>query len=307
MSEEPILDGSTLTVSDFFVAIVHALRPDGDDVILFGTDDALSDEEPGEGRVARDPDGGFYVGDGDEWIHSDDIGLSHFALEELETVVDDLGDEFDAHVDESEEVHGAGEDEYVALTDREDQAVEYDNLENVPEEFAPEEHGDEDHEELQIETDFSDHVDESEEVHGADEGEYVALTARDDQAVDYGALENREHGMDDHDETVASSDDVDDVANDLDDHEQDTDNPHETTLEDARAEDHQLAGDVDFDGNSALNVSVVDYTPVDVRTLSDPEEGWTAYHDGSDDHTEGPAHYDGTDWISTVDGTVIDD
>lgn len=244
MTEQPTVDDGTVTLSDLFVIVSQAQRPGGDGVLRLNDP---SEHAPDEGRVGRDPAGGFYIGAGDEWVHSDDIALAHPALDGLESGLDD-------HVDEPEGVHGAGDGEYVVLTDRDDQAVDYDDVENVPSEFPPEMHSDEEH-----------------------------------------------------DETVPSSSDVDAVASDLDDHEQDADNPHETTLEETRAESNQLAGDVDFDGNSALDVSVVGHTPVDVRTLSDPQAGWVAYHDGAGDHTEGPAHYDGSDWLSTIDGSTIDD
>lgn len=48
-----------------------------------------------------------------------------------------------------------------------------------------------------------------------------------------------------------------------------------------------------------------DFSAQDVRNLSSPSQGWTAYHDGSGSNTEGPTHYNGTDWISTVDGSTI--
>jgi len=54
-----------------------------------------------------------------------------------------------------------------------------------------------------------------------------------------------------------------------------------------------------------FNTFPANYTPQDVRNVSSPSRGDTAYHDGSGSNTEGPAHYDGTDWISTVDGSTI--
>ena len=61
---------------------------------------------------------------------------------------------------------------------------------------------------------------------------------------------------------------------------------------------------VDDKDNVGLPVEKVRRTPVDVTSISNPVQGMTAYNDGSTG-TEGPAHYDGTDWISTVDGTTI--
>lgn len=63
-----------------------------------------------------------------------------------------------------------------------------------------------------------------------------------------------------------------------------------------------------FDGQGTSNFSnlnLVGYSPQDVRNISSPSQGYTAYHDGSGSNTEGPAHYNGTDWISTVDGSTI--
>lgn len=49
----------------------------------------------------------------------------------------------------------------------------------------------------------------------------------------------------------------------------------------------------------------VDLTPQDVRNISSPVEGRYADHDGSGSNTEGLARYDGSSWISQVDGTTI--
>jgi len=61
---------------------------------------------------------------------------------------------------------------------------------------------------------------------------------------------------------------------------------------------------VDDDGTVAIPVDKVAYTPQDVTAIASPEEGLQAYNDGSTG-TAGPAFYDGTDWISLVDGTTI--
>lgn len=64
-----------------------------------------------------------------------------------------------------------------------------------------------------------------------------------------------------------------------------------------------LANDI-----SLNTVSVSDFLsipPQDVRALSTPSEGDVSYHDGTNGNTVGPAHYDGADWVSIVDGTVI--
>lgn len=45
--------------------------------------------------------------------------------------------------------------------------------------------------------------------------------------------------------------------------------------------------------------------PQDVRNISSPSQGWFAYHDGSGSNTEGLAAYNGTDWISQVDGSTV--
>lgn len=47
------------------------------------------------------------------------------------------------------------------------------------------------------------------------------------------------------------------------------------------------------------------FSPRDVRSISSPSRGWTAYHDGSGSNPEGPAFYDGSKWISQIDGTTI--
>lgn len=44
--------------------------------------------------------------------------------------------------------------------------------------------------------------------------------------------------------------------------------------------------------------------PVDIRTVTGVR-GRKGYHDGSGTNTEGPAHHDGDNWISTVDGSTI--
>jgi len=47
-----------------------------------------------------------------------------------------------------------------------------------------------------------------------------------------------------------------------------------------------------------------EYKPTDVREIGSPRKGFSAYHDGSGG-TEGPAFYDGSSWISLVDGSRI--
>jgi hypothetical protein len=44
--------------------------------------------------------------------------------------------------------------------------------------------------------------------------------------------------------------------------------------------------------------------PKDVTSISNPVEGMEAYHDGSTG-TKGPAFYDGSSWVSLVDGSTI--
>jgi hypothetical protein len=50
----------------------------------------------------------------------------------------------------------------------------------------------------------------------------------------------------------------------------------------------------------------VEFPVVDVRTVSSPSRGLTAYHDGSGGHREGPATYTSDGWVSVVDGSSID-
>lgn len=61
---------------------------------------------------------------------------------------------------------------------------------------------------------------------------------------------------------------------------------------------------IDASGAVGLPLDKSIYTPQDVTAISNPVEGMVAYNDGSVG-TAGPAHYNGTDWISTVDGTTI--
>jgi hypothetical protein len=67
-----------------------------------------------------------------------------------------------------------------------------------------------------------------------------------------------------------------------------------------------FGGDVSLD--SVQLQGVVEHNPSDVRNISSPSQGWTSYHDPSvsgDANTEGPAFYDGSQWVSMVDGSVI--
>jgi len=71
------------------------------------------------------------------------------------------------------------------------------------------------------------------------------------------------------------------------------------------------------DGSSWVNVNtaiaadadvasdIVGLTPQDVTDISSPSRGDVAYHDGSGGNTEGVANYNGTSWVSVVDGTTI--
>lgn len=56
-----------------------------------------------------------------------------------------------------------------------------------------------------------------------------------------------------------------------------------------------------------LSVSDVfaDLKAIDVRAIPSPDKGYIAYHDGSGGGTEGPCFYNGTSWISLVDGLEI--
>ncbi len=58
-------------------------------------------------------------------------------------------------------------------------------------------------------------------------------------------------------------------------------------------------------GNILKDIGVGFYNPQDVRNISSPSQGYVSYHDGSGSNTEGPAHYNGSSWVSTVDGTTI--
>lgn len=62
---------------------------------------------------------------------------------------------------------------------------------------------------------------------------------------------------------------------------------------------------VDDSGSLGVPLDTAVYTPQDVTAISNPVEGMVAYNNGTVG-TAGPAHYDGTDWVSTVDGTVIE-
>ncbi|AXR81484.1 WD40 repeat domain-containing protein [Natrarchaeobaculum sulfurireducens] len=88
--------------------------------------------------------------------------------------VDDLGSDLDDHEAADSGVHGLDDTEYLAKTSRDDQQVDYDELVNVPDEFTPEEHGDEAHSE--------------------------------DYAVDGDSQPPEVHGDDDHDDTVPDLD-----------------------------------------------------------------------------------------------------
>jgi len=99
-----------------------------------------------------------------------------------------------------------------------------------------------------VEGDLDDHeVDTS--THGAEEGEHVALTPREDQAVAYDDVVDREHGMEDHDGSVASSANLDSVDDDLQGHKEDTENPHAVDADQVGAptqsefDDHRHAGE----------------------------------------------------------------
>ena len=73
----------------------------------------------------------------------------------------------------------------------------------------------------------------------------------------------------------------------------------------AETGDLNISGDLDVEEGPVKDAARLELAPKDVRNISSPSEGWVAYHDGSGSHTEGPAHYDGTVWISTVDGSTI--
>jgi len=62
---------------------------------------------------------------------------------------------------------------------------------------------------------------------------------------------------------------------------------------------------VDFSDGQLRNTNNIQHTAQDVRGISNPSRGYTAYHDGSGGGKEGPAYYDGNSWISSVDGSTI--
>ena len=64
-------------------------------------------------------------------------------------------------------------------------------------------------------------------------------------------------------------------------------------------------GDLTLGGSNIEQVGYLELNPKDVRNISSPSEGFISYHDGSGSNTQGPAHFNGTDWISTVDGSTI--
>lgn len=61
----------------------------------------------------------------------------------------------------------------------------------------------------------------------------------------------------------------------------------------------------DLKGNDIRSPRALRFNSRDVTSISSPQEGWVAYHDGSGSETEGPAFFDGDNWVSTVDGTTI--
>lgn len=96
-----------------------------------------------------------------------------------------------------------------------------------------------------LESDFENHSDRHEDG-GADEISVDGLSGvlADDQPP-------QSHDNDAHDVDFA-------LDSDLSDHVDDTGNPHETTLEQARSEDNTLSGNINFSGNDASNVGSID-------------------------------------------------
>lgn len=69
-----------------------------------------------------------------------------------------------------------------------------------------------------------------------------------------------------------------------------------------------LSGDPDGNDLRITDLRWSQYVPQDVTTISSPSQGTVAYHDPSvsaDGNTEGPAFYNGMNWVSQVDGTTI--
>lgn len=65
---------------------------------------------------------------------------------------------------------------------------------------------------------------------------------------------------------------------------------------------------LETDGNTVLQIhenETYEAPPQDVTAVSSPSQGQQAYHEGSGGNTEGPAFYDGDNWISLVDGSTI--
>lgn len=67
----------------------------------------------------------------------------------------------------------------------------------------------------------------------------------------------------------------------------------------------RIGEDLSIQGNALRSAGRVEYNPVDVRNISSPAQGWVAYHDGSGTNTEGLAAFDGSNWVSQVDGSTI--
>lgn len=66
-----------------------------------------------------------------------------------------------------------------------------------------------------------------------------------------------------------------------------------------------LFANLNVNQNAISSIGKASHQVQDVTAISSPSQGDVAYHDGSGSETVGPAHFDGTDWISIVDGTTI--
>lgn len=257
----------------------------------------------GDQGVEPDPGEEVYEGQTRPIAEYDNWAM-YTVTSDISTLFDWLGSvegDLDDHEADTS-THGAEEGEHVALTPREDQAVAYDDVVNR-------EHGIEDHDGSvassddldSVETSLSDDISsvdddlqqhkDDDSTHGAGDGEHLAVTSREDQAVEYDEVVNREHGMEDHDGSIASSDELSAVDDDLQGHKDDTENPHKTTADQVGAptqsefDDHRHAGETIVPAKIRLDDDVEQYIDPDSGALviehTPSGNTWTFDPDGS--------------------------